>query len=480
MPPEGNLRRVLHPDLGPCDILRIEGTDWVIKAVNTGKVYRVPPAQRVRFSTGQPAASTPAQQDVPAASPPAAPHAPPGTPPDVRTLRRVIESLRNGLPPLERHGRSLAVGFNHTLTALNAFFDKVDKSGGDVIVVRGAYGQGKSFTLRVLQEMALEAGFMVAHTEIDASEIQLHKPYLVYGDLMRHLRLPGHASPGVASLAEKIAEIVRSRYHAAGNRWYVGRAQEWLLKELECKSLAWLLSDPHLDQKEELLGLLICDRSLCVTLARRSHITPCIPRTWPGFNAGTQGDFAGFLLSGLGRLARLLGHRGLIIVMDEMERWQDLNWPQQTRAGNLLGGLIWAATAQNGTRSEEDRPATLKHSLRCGGYPFTTPSRCHLGLAIAMTPCGADGPESLWGGYGPLTVHDLKSFSRQQVADYCTILAPTYAAAYQLPAPSDGVLDPIRKQAILTWQQQGIATARSVVQAAVKAFDDWKDNVAQG
>jgi hypothetical protein len=47
-------------------------------------------------------------------------------------------------------------------------------------------------------------------------------------------------------------------------------------------------------------------------------------------------------LSGIGRLARLLGYKGFIIILDEMEKWHELNWVEQSRAGNLLQATSWA------------------------------------------------------------------------------------------------------------------------------------------
>ena len=49
-----------------------------------------------------------------------------------------------------------------------------------------------------------------------------------------------------------------------------------------------------------------------------------------------------------------------------------------------------------------DHPEILSHSRRCGGYPFTTEHRCHVGLAIAMTPRDEDEADHIWSFYGPI------------------------------------------------------------------------------
>jgi len=196
---------------------------------------------------------------------------------------------------------------------------------------------------------------------------------------------------------------------------------------------------------------------------------------WPAFTAGTQGDFASFLLSGIGRLARLLGHKGLIVIMDEMEKWNRMNWNEQCRAGNLLGGLIWGATAESGIREKYDNPKILTHSGRCGGYPFTTLGRNHVGVAIAMTPREHESPEKLWAQYGPILVGEVPPFTESRLVEYCRLVLPVVAEAYGLSSPTEEELDEIISQARQTWRKSGNMTTRSGVQSVIAAFDSWRD-----
>ena len=252
-----------------------------------------------------------------------------------------------------------------------------------------------------------------------------------------------------------------------------------LQTEIRCRPLAWLLADPRILDKPELLGLLACDPGVSISVARASHAIRGETRDWPAFNAGTQGDFASFLLSGLGRLCRTVGYRGLILIMDEMEKWQDLNWKEQSQAGNLLGGLIWGATTELGKRGRHDHPPALTHSGRAGGFPFTTDKRNHVGIAIAMTPRGDDGPESLWVQYGLLEIVRLPELTEQRLAEYCAKLAPYYSLATGLPCPANGQLTPIARQAVNTWRRRGEHTTRSAVQATIAAFDAWRETATR-
>jgi hypothetical protein len=240
--------------------------------------------------------------------------------------------------------RLLAVGIDKVVLNFWDFLARVETDGGAAMLLRGAYGQGKTFALGVLKEMALEAGFLVARTEIDASENQLNKPHHIYRDLMANLHIPREKGRGAAVLARLAANAVR------------GWPRDRLSRELQCESLAWLLSDPFLPSKPLLVGLLGCEPGIQPSWGRAAHRDGGQPKDWPAFRAGTQGDFASYVLSGIGRLAQLLGYKGLLLILDEMEKWQDLNWRAQSQAGNLLGGLIWGATAEEGERSLGQEP----------------------------------------------------------------------------------------------------------------------------
>ena len=161
-----------------------------------------------------------------------------------------------------------------------------------------------------------------------------------------------------------------------------------------------------------------------------------------------------------------------------MEKWQDLNWHEQSRAGNLLGGIIWAATQQEGKRGRDDHPAGLNHSLRCGGYPFTTPKKCYLGLAIAMTPRGEIGPENLWSNYGVLEIVDLPHLTEQRLAEYCRLLVPSYVAAYSLSPPSGAELQGIVASALSEWRSSDGASTREGVKSVTASLDVWRDSRA--
>lgn len=388
-----------------------------------------------------------------------------------RRLRRVFESLRNGLSPINVDSRPFAVGIEAVQRKVDNLLMDVAAEGGRSVVIRGAYGQGKTFCLQLLKQMALESGYIVASTEIDSNENRLDKPHCIYRSLMQQLVFPDEGGNGALGLAKRTVDrLSRCLFTKPVGMRYEHSAHPFLVSEVQCRPLAWLLSDPDLLQKENLLRLLAGEP------AQTSY-------AWPRFMWGTQGDLASNLLSGIGCLSRFLGYRGLIVILDEMEKWQNLDWKEQARAGNLLGGLIWASSAEDGHRScrkcswnkrwfgDCDHSPRLDHSRVQGGFPFTTEKRCSLGLAIAMTPRDGESPENTWSEYGVLEIVDLPSFTTAHLKSYVQRVFPDYCRAYDLAMPMPSELP---AAAVQSWRFNGDGSTRTAIQAVMTTLDRWR------
>ena len=360
------------------------------------------------------------------------------------------------MSPADGIARELAVENERIIKTSRNLLHDVEVEGGRALTIRGPYGQGKTFTLHSWPSWPWDRGFLVSRPRSMTLRIRLTRPDRIVHQLLSTLRFPDTTDKGYRTLAGRAVEYIRNNGRGSSSRTPQAIAnRRWLLKELDCEPLSWLLSDPDLMKKNFLIELFGCEPGLNAAKARTQHVIPVETRIWPAFNASTQGDFASYLLSGIGRLSRLLGFKGFIIILDEMEKWQDLNWAEQSRAGNLLGGLIWGSSAAVGARGKEEEPLLLRHSGRCGGYPFTTEKKCHLGLAIAMTPRGETGPKLGWSDYGVLEVVDLPTLSEAGLVQYCRKLARPYGEAYGLAPPAGDQLDAIANRAAISWLRGG-------------------------
>lgn len=387
-------------------------------------------------------------------------------------LRRAIRSLATGLSPEDPElTLSLSVGLEEPFASLDQFYKNVS-AGGAAMVVRGAYGCGKTLTLQSAKAKALARNFVCSETEIDSSEVRLDQAPTVYATLMRSLRFPdgGRGLDHLLDLFDKWL-ISEQAPHSAAQLF------SWLEGRIECSYLAWMLAARNLRQTRELMEALK-GAPIPLSKLRAAHPLPNEPGRWQYFKFGTQGDVGSYLISGVAKLVTFLGFSGLIMALDEMEKWQDLDWKNQDRASNLLGGLIWGASEPEGNRectyraSEWACPHTplMNHSAFNRGCPFSTTSRCHLGVLIAMTPRGEEAPEHVWQNYGKLEIIDLPSYTLASFYNHFAKITAIFEQAYELEVPTDEVL----AEAESAWRGSSDRSARSGSLAITEALENWR------
>lgn len=130
---------------------------------------------------------------------------------DRATADRVIEQLRYGVPPPE-HVRAFTVGRKAQLEALEQSLAQPKNSTGTALLVKANYGSGKSHLLKVVREMALEAGFAVSLVQINAQEgVRFNRMDTIFGAICRELEVKGKKQKGVGVLFDAFSETPGAR-----------------------------------------------------------------------------------------------------------------------------------------------------------------------------------------------------------------------------------------------------------------------------
>src|SRR5207249_6055584 len=76
----------------------------------------------------------------------------------------------------------------------------------------------------------------------------------------------------------------------------------------------------------------------------------------------------------------------------------DARWKSDWRFDLGSDGARGPPRAQHMATPEHTSAGSFA-AQRAGGFPFTTLRRSHVGLIIALTPRGDEGPEELWGQF---------------------------------------------------------------------------------
>ncbi len=87
--------------------------------------------------------------------------------------RKIIESLRLGIPPPEGYTSLLTVGRQEEIAQLKSI---VDNKENNVTLIQANYGAGKTHLLRYIREYALENNYAVSYVTVDAqSDVRFNR-----------------------------------------------------------------------------------------------------------------------------------------------------------------------------------------------------------------------------------------------------------------------------------------------------------------
>ncbi len=107
-----------------------------------------------------------------------------------RLRRDVIAALRKGVVP-ETGLALIATGMERFARILDEELDDVAAGRGVFKVVRGEWGEGKTFFARWLEARAVERGFAASEVTISETETPLYKQEVVYRRALERLATPG-------------------------------------------------------------------------------------------------------------------------------------------------------------------------------------------------------------------------------------------------------------------------------------------------
>lgn len=140
----------------------------------------------------------------------------------------VIEQLRFGIPPSDAL-LDFTVGRDSQIQELiQSLGNEREKRA---LLVHANYGAGKSHLLRVLRELALERGFVVALIVADAQGgVRFNRMDTIFGEICREIEVPGNPKKkGVGALFDAYRQVDESKLDkstahkrkriSSGNRW---------------------------------------------------------------------------------------------------------------------------------------------------------------------------------------------------------------------------------------------------------------------
>jgi hypothetical protein len=246
---------------------------------------------------------------------------------DRSIARQIIDNIKSGTTPLDT-ARYLDVGRERWYRGMKYYFDGASESGSSKVrFIRGRYGDGKTHLMDMAQYFALQRGFVVSYAS--AEDTRLDKIEEVYQRIVKNLRTTDSRG-GLYYLLNTWKQRVKHP-EVESERL---RAVEELDINFRMAVDAFLFEDDPRRQDE--IGQWLVGEPL--RLPEYS-----IKRS---LRAANSRD----MLRSLSVFIRLIGHPGLLILLDELDRIQNQTNRVRQNCYQVLRELIDNADGQGGMK----------------------------------------------------------------------------------------------------------------------------------
>ena len=231
---------------------------------------------------------------------------------DAIDARRGITALRLG-QVLTSQVIRLSVGTESLQKTLNESLDNAIRCRPSFLLIDGAWGRGKTHTLSLLAAIARDRGMAIADTVMDGSDSRLSEPMKLMEALLRSLRLPGEAaSDGLGQLLSRAKD---SRHLPVLRQL----GADEIVDVLEVLPRI-LFDDPDaLRSVEDYVSLSLSVSDFKNTLRRLGHQVPHALRALKVRGINERPVQFATLLRNWALLVSVLGSKGLLVILDEMD-----------------------------------------------------------------------------------------------------------------------------------------------------------------
>ncbi len=326
--------------------------------------------------------------------------------------QQTLEALRIGIVPVQ-DAEMLTIGLEAERVSVERSLDRSRERSGDVLAVIGDYGFGKSHFIELAARRGLRENFIAAGASLDLVEVPPGKAHKIYEALVTSLRYPDSERRGLSPLLNKALE----------NPGVIERFVESCPREPKNCPLA-----------SALLALRECPSQLAFDqivqwlsgqIKPQAEMKTCLKKPPPLYITRETARQYSYLLTGIGKLATLLGYSGLLVLIDESEHYSLLGTAQRERADSFFKAMILSALGLNSGRID---PLTIPENSR-SEYPLSYSSEPHLLFLFALTESADRMPVGTWLAPSHIVRLDDR-FIEKDIRNFFETLRRYHALAY--------------------------------------------------
>jgi hypothetical protein len=365
---------------------------------------------------------------------------------DQISSKRLLEAFRLGVVP-HQDIEHFTFGRAYEIDVLEQAFRELKEGIGNVLLVEGAYGSGKTHLLEYARHRSLKKGLVTAYCELNTQETPLHRPKRVYRELVYNLRY----------LKDNCEYHYRDLLGMLSN---IGIEDHCFLTPV-FKKLAGIHNGDLMQEVfwQWIEGESTKNYATDIRAPFRVRGGQKIPAL---YDFSTATDFYSYILTGLSFLIHQSGLGGLVIILDEVETITHIwEYVAYSRGLNFLEGLILAAFNSEELKKIDNR--MLHNNVRPTPYIYKDP---HILLILAMTPIhGFRGIDNILDSIE--TKYFLRKFSKSELEVIFENLIDVYECAYPQFAVEVSRRANIFEAAI----RRGSGELREFIKFSVEAFD---------
>lgn len=430
---ERRRRLVSHPVFGDGEILdtRWHGTELLVQFQSGLRLWL--PTQRVRLLTkiGDIALGNaePVFAEI-----------------DTIQARRMIEAFRLGIVP-HQDVESFTFGREKPIGVLEGALKNLARGQGDVFMVEGDYGAGKTHLLEYVHHRALASGMAASLIQFDPAEVSPHRPKRVYREIVHSLRyIKDDTEHGFRDLLRSATSLDMKDHVFLGpvlaklRRIDAGQQQsevfwQWVEGE-STKEYATEQKSPY--------------------RVKGGQRIPAL------YDFSTAADLYCNILSALSWMARELGLKGLVLLIDEAETVTHL-WDIMylAKSVNFMDGLVRMAQNDPDLKRINDR---MVHN-RVKPVPYIYRDATLL-LVFATTPSPYDYAYIKLANRVKHKV-ELEPLEDKALFDAFSTMVTIYRRAY----PAFTISDLDQKKLLREASRRNIEGVRAFIKFSIEALD---------
>lgn len=124
---------------------------------------------------------------------------------DTLTAIKIIESLREGIPP-EGYVAKFTVGRKEEVDELHTILKREKHKA---LLLKANYGSGKTHLLKLIKEMALSENYVVSLIALDSnSAVRFNRMDQIFGQICRMIEIPNKSKKGIGGLFDTVCANV--------------------------------------------------------------------------------------------------------------------------------------------------------------------------------------------------------------------------------------------------------------------------------